>query len=43
MKIPPLDCADIGLEEVLRTPGSLGYWSQGRKITAKKKYPFMNF
>ena len=42
MKTPPLDRADNGRlfddteEDGFKTPGSLGYWSQGLNIPAKK-------
>ena len=41
MKTPPLDRADNGRlfddteEDGFKTPGSLGYWSQGLNIPAK--------
>ena len=55
MKTPPLDRADNGRlfddteDDGFKTPGSLGYWSQGLNIPAKKivitikLYFFLNY
>ena len=48
MKTPPLDRADNGRlfddteEDGFKTPGSLGYWSQGLNIPEKNNNTYLS-